>query len=130
MPVRMPVLYVIVNMAVSQMLIFMGILTLLFREYCFHFLLFFLSTFLDSYARNGYLVTNCIYVFVIYVSYLYTCRNFNFRYVPAHLHLMVFELVKNSLRAVQERFMDSDKLAPIRIIVADGIEDVTIKVSS
>ncbi|KAG4382636.1 hypothetical protein GLYMA_14G127500v4 [Glycine max] len=43
---------------------------------------------------------------------------------------MVFELVKNSLRAVQERFMDSDEVAPpIRIIIADGIEDVTIKVS-
>lgn len=42
---------------------------------------------------------------------------------------MVFELVKNSLRAVQERFVDSDRVAPpIRIIVADGIEDVTIKV--
>lgn len=54
---------------------------------------------------------------------------FHVRYVPAHLHLMVFELVKNSLRAVQERFMDSDKVAPpVRIIVADGIEDVTIKV--
>lgn len=42
---------------------------------------------------------------------------------------MVFELVKNSLRAVEERYMDSDKVAPpIRIIVADGLEDVTIKV--
>lgn len=42
---------------------------------------------------------------------------------------MVFELVKNSLRAVQERYMNSDKVAPsIRIIVADGAEDVTIKV--
>lgn len=42
---------------------------------------------------------------------------------------MVYELVKNSLRAVQERFVDSDRVAPpIRIIVADGIEDVTIKV--
>lgn len=42
---------------------------------------------------------------------------------------MVFELVKNSLRAVQERFMNSDKdVPPVRIIVADGIEDVTIKV--
>ncbi|KAH9766548.1 pyruvate dehydrogenase kinase [Citrus sinensis] len=51
-------------------------------------------------------------------------------YVPSHLHLMVFELVKNSLRAVEERYMDSDKVAPpIRIIVADGLEDVTIKVS-
>jgi pyruvate dehydrogenase kinase 2/3/4 len=42
---------------------------------------------------------------------------------------MVFELVKNSLRAVQERYMNSDKHAPpVRIIVADGAEDVTIKV--
>ncbi|XP_058083520.1 pyruvate dehydrogenase (acetyl-transferring) kinase, mitochondrial-like isoform X2 [Magnolia sinica] len=56
--------------------------------------------------------------------------NFSFPYVPSHLHLMVFELVKNSLRAVQERFMDSDKHVPdVRIIVADGIEDVTIKIS-
>ncbi|KAF5752098.1 Pyruvate dehydrogenase kinase isoform 1 [Tripterygium wilfordii] len=56
--------------------------------------------------------------------------SFTFPYVPTHLHLMVFELVKNSLRAVQERFLDSDKVAPpIRIVVAEGIEDVTIKVS-
>lgn len=61
---------------------------------------------------------------------IYGDPNFNFPYVPTHLYLMVFELVKNSLRAVQERFMDSDKVAPpIRIIVADGVEDVTIKVS-
>ncbi|KAM0954577.1 putative [Pyruvate dehydrogenase (acetyl-transferring)] kinase [Dioscorea sansibarensis] len=60
---------------------------------------------------------------------IYGDPNFTFPYVPSHLHLMVFELVKNSLRAVQERFMDSDKDVPIRIIVADGIEDVTIKIS-
>ncbi|GLU05170.1 hypothetical protein SLE2022_222840 [Rubroshorea leprosula] len=61
---------------------------------------------------------------------IYGDPNFTFPYVPAHLHLMVFELVKNSLRAVQECFMDSDKVAPpIKIIIADGIEDVTIKVS-
>ncbi|KAK6930358.1 Branched-chain alpha-ketoacid dehydrogenase kinase/Pyruvate dehydrogenase kinase, N-terminal, partial [Dillenia turbinata] len=61
---------------------------------------------------------------------IYGDPSFTFLYVPSHLHLMVFELVKNSLRAVQERFMDSDRVAPpIRIIVADGIEDVTIKVS-
>ncbi|KAI3993030.1 hypothetical protein MKX01_009773 [Papaver californicum] len=52
------------------------------------------------------------------------------KYVPAHLHLMVFELVKNSLRAVQERFMDSDEVAPpVRIIVADVLQDVTTKIS-
>ncbi|XP_042454663.1 pyruvate dehydrogenase (acetyl-transferring) kinase, mitochondrial-like [Zingiber officinale] len=61
---------------------------------------------------------------------IYGDPNFTFPYVPSHLHLMVFELVKNSLRAVQERFMNSDKDAPtVRIIVADGIEDVTIKIS-
>ncbi|GAA0146384.1 non-receptor serine/threonine protein kinase [Lithospermum erythrorhizon] len=61
---------------------------------------------------------------------IYGDPNFTFPYVPPHLHLMVFELVKNSLRAVQEQFMDSDKIAPpVRIIVADGLEDVTIKVS-
>ncbi|KAJ8430882.1 hypothetical protein Cgig2_011345 [Carnegiea gigantea] len=59
---------------------------------------------------------------------IYGDPTFTFPYVPPHLQLMVFELVKNSLRAVQERYMDSDKEAPpIRIIVADGIEDVTIK---
>ncbi|CAL0304860.1 unnamed protein product [Lupinus luteus] len=62
--------------------------------------------------------------------HIYGDPNFTFPYVPAHLHMMVFELVKNSLRAVQERFMDSDKVTPpVRIIVADGVEDVTIKVS-
>ncbi|XP_057416423.1 pyruvate dehydrogenase (acetyl-transferring) kinase, mitochondrial-like [Lotus japonicus] len=62
--------------------------------------------------------------------HIYGDPDFTFPYVPAHLHLMVFELVKNSLRAVEERFMDSDKVAPpVRIVVADGIEDVTIKVS-
>ncbi|KHN44996.1 pyruvate dehydrogenase (acetyl-transferring) kinase, mitochondrial-like isoform X2 [Glycine soja] len=61
---------------------------------------------------------------------IYGDPDFTFPYVPAHLHLMVFELVKNSLRAVQDHFMDSDEVAPpIRIITADGIEDVTIKVS-
>nr|AFK36696.1 unknown [Lotus japonicus] len=61
---------------------------------------------------------------------IYGDPDFTFPYVPAHLHLMVFELVKNSLRAVQERFIDSDNVAPpVRIIVADGLEDVTIKVS-
>ncbi|XLR38565.1 hypothetical protein S83_023225, partial [Arachis hypogaea] len=59
---------------------------------------------------------------------IYGDPDFTFPYVPSHLHHMVFELVKNSLRAIQERFMDDDRVAPpIRIIIADGIEDVTIK---
>ena len=43
--------------------------------------------------------------------------------------MQVFELVKNSLRAVNERYQDSDDLPPnIRVVVAEGGEDVTIKV--
>ncbi|WJX24624.1 [pyruvate dehydrogenase (acetyl-transferring)] kinase [Trifolium repens] len=62
--------------------------------------------------------------------HIYGDPDFTFPYVSAHLHLMVFELVKNSLRAVEECYMNSDKVSPpIRIIVADGIEDVTIKIS-
>ena len=37
--------------------------------------------------------------------------------------------VKNSLRAVNDRFEDSDDVPPpVRVIVAEGDEDVTIKV--
>lgn len=43
--------------------------------------------------------------------------------------MQVFELVKNSLRAVHDRFDESDHEAPpIRIVVAEGEEDITIKV--
>ena len=56
--------------------------------------------------------------------------DFTFAYVPEHLHQMLFELVKNSLRAVADRFQDRDELPPpIRLVIAEGGEDVTIKVS-
>ena len=74
--------------------------------------------FVDSFCSFCFLIANNVFLLTLFR-----------RYVPTHLHLMVYELVKNSLRAVQERFVASDRVAPpIRIIVADGIEDVTIKV--
>ncbi|KAJ7532695.1 hypothetical protein O6H91_13G014700 [Diphasiastrum complanatum] len=60
---------------------------------------------------------------------IYGDPDFTFPYVPSHLHHMVFELVKNSLRAVQERFLDKPDCPAIRVVVADGLEDVTIKIS-
>ena len=60
---------------------------------------------------------------------MYGDRDFSFPYVPSHLHHMIFELVKNSLRAVNDRFEDSDEEAPpVRVVVAQGGEDVAIKV--
>lgn len=44
---------------------------------------------------------------------------------------MLFELLKNSLRAVVERYgTESDEsFPPIKVIVVEGKEDITIKVS-
>ena len=56
--------------------------------------------------------------------------NLNFAYVPGHLSHICFELLKNSLRAVVERFGPSeDNFPPIKVIVVEGKEDITIKIS-
>lgn len=52
-----------------------------------------------------------------------------FPYIDAHLFLCLFELLKNSLRATVETHGDAAVLPPVRVIVADGQEDVTIKIS-
>ncbi|RXG59505.1 [Pyruvate dehydrogenase (acetyl-transferring)] kinase, mitochondrial [Armadillidium vulgare] len=51
-------------------------------------------------------------------------------YVPSHLYHMLFELFKNSMRAVVE-FHESkcETLPPLEIIVVLGSEDLTIKLS-
>jgi pyruvate dehydrogenase kinase 2/3/4 len=57
-------------------------------------------------------------------------QNLNFAYVPGHLSHICFELLKNSLRAVVERHgHDSEHFPPIKVIVVEGKEDITIKIS-
>ena len=54
----------------------------------------------------------------------------DFCYVPSHLHHMVFELLKNSLRAVVERYgLDCDNYPDIKVVFAEGERDITIKIS-
>ncbi|KAG9304378.1 hypothetical protein G9A89_019940 [Geosiphon pyriformis] len=61
---------------------------------------------------------------------LYCPQDLIFTYVPSHLSHMLFELFKNSLRAVVETFGDErDEYPPIKVIVAEGKEDITIKIS-
>lgn len=54
----------------------------------------------------------------------------NFMYVPGHLSHMLFETLKNSLRAVVETHgQDKEEFPVTKVVVAEGKEDITIKVS-
>jgi len=54
----------------------------------------------------------------------------NFMYVPGHLSHMLFETLKNSLRAVVETHgQDKEEFPVTKVIVAEGKEDITIKIS-
>jgi pyruvate dehydrogenase kinase 2/3/4 len=56
--------------------------------------------------------------------------NLNFMYVPGHLSHMLFETLKNSLRAVVETHgQDKDDFPVTKVVVAEGKEDITIKIS-
>ncbi|KAB5585839.1 kinase isozyme 4 [Coniochaeta sp. 2T2.1] len=56
--------------------------------------------------------------------------NLTFMYVPGHLSHMLFETLKNSLRAVVETHGQDKQDFPVtKVIVAEGKEDITIKVS-
>lgn len=58
-------------------------------------------------------------------------RELSFAYVPGHLSHIVFELLKNSLRAVVERHgvENESRFPPIKVVVVEGTEDITIKIS-
>lgn len=56
--------------------------------------------------------------------------NLNFMYVPGHLSHMLFETLKNSLRAVVETHGSEKEDFPVTdVIVSEGREDITIKIS-
>jgi pyruvate dehydrogenase kinase 2/3/4 len=50
-------------------------------------------------------------------------------YVPSHLYHILFELFKNSMRAVMEKHQDSDSVPPLRVTIVKGKEDVCLKIS-
>ena len=53
-----------------------------------------------------------------------------FMYVPGHLSHMLFETLKNSLRAVVETHgQDKQEFPVTKVIIAEGKEDITIKIS-
>lgn len=50
-------------------------------------------------------------------------------YVPTHLYHMLFELLKNSLRAVVETHREKNELPELKILICRGRGDITIKIS-
>ncbi|KAL1512086.1 hypothetical protein AB1Y20_005358 [Prymnesium parvum] len=54
-----------------------------------------------------------------------------FAYIPSHLYYIMFELLKNSLRAVAEHTGVDSNMPPVKVVIADGEtnEDVVIKIS-
>src|ERR1700761_3269975 len=61
---------------------------------------------------------------------LFCPPHLNFMYVPGHLSHMLFETLKNSLRAVVETHGQEKQEFPVtKVIVAEGKEDITIKIS-
>jgi len=61
---------------------------------------------------------------------LFCDPNLNFMYVPGHLSHMLFETLKNSLRAVVETHGAEKEAFPVtKVVIAEGKEDITIKIS-
>mmetsp|Transcript_8951 Transcript_8951/g.18016 ORF Transcript_8951/g.18016 Transcript_8951/m.18016 type:complete len:379 (-) Transcript_8951:160-1296(-) len=55
--------------------------------------------------------------------------NVEFPYIEGHLYFMLFELLKNSVRATMETHHASGVVPPVKVILCGGSEDVTIKIS-
>jgi len=58
-------------------------------------------------------------------------HNITFKYLGGHLQHMVFELLKNSMRATCEHHPGSfdDEMPPITIVLVPGNQEITIKIS-
>jgi pyruvate dehydrogenase kinase 2/3/4 len=59
-------------------------------------------------------------------------ENLTLTYVPMHLHYMLFEVLKNACRASTEHCNAHNldlQARPIKVVIADGREDIAIKVS-
>ncbi|KAF7256815.1 hypothetical protein EG68_05748 [Paragonimus skrjabini miyazakii] len=52
-----------------------------------------------------------------------------FVYVPSHLYHILFELLKNAMRAVVEQHGRASSLPSIEVLLVAGLENVTIKIS-
>jgi pyruvate dehydrogenase kinase 2/3/4 len=50
-------------------------------------------------------------------------------YVPSHLYFVMFELLKNAMRATIETHGDKDQLPPVKVDIVRGDKDLTIRIT-
>lgn len=50
-------------------------------------------------------------------------------YIPSHFYYILFEMLKNAMRATCEKHLGAPVLPPLQIVVADGDDDVVVKIS-
>ena len=62
---------------------------------------------------------------------IFSQKNRTFSYIPSILRHVLFELLKNSMRATIEEHENDDELPPVKVIISDGDSnaDVIIKIS-
>ena len=62
---------------------------------------------------------------------VFSQKNRTFSYIPSILRHIVFELLKNSMRATIETHENDDELPPIKVIISDGDNnsDIIMKIS-
>jgi pyruvate dehydrogenase kinase 2/3/4 len=79
-------------------------------------------------ALSAKILCESIYGIVPKVEIDLPTGDVEFSYIPAHLYHILFELLKNSMRATIEAH-GTGKMPPVRVIIVEGKEDLTIKVS-
>lgn len=72
---------------------------------------------------------NFIYFSIFSLAELEKGEPIRIVYVPSHLYHILFELFKNSMRAVMETHQDSGDIPPINVTIVKGKEDISVKIS-
>uniref|UniRef100_A0A673ASG4 Protein-serine/threonine kinase n=1 Tax=Sphaeramia orbicularis TaxID=375764 RepID=A0A673ASG4_9TELE len=83
--------------------------------------------------KHIHILSECLFCCMINAVVCFPAKNpgqpLHIVYVPSHLYHMLFELFKNAMRATVETHEMSPTLPPIKVRVALGTEDLTIKMS-
>lgn len=81
--------------------------------------------------RVGNISGITVFMLNFYVAELEHGAPIHIVYVPSHLYHMLFELFKNSMRAVVEHHNsnNNDNYPPIQVTVVRGKEDICVKVN-